>query len=90
MKINEISNQDKLVLALKGIRYDFICDYSNVISVYGVVGKSINRRNILKSDIQNILSDITSFVNYGFLVNDPDILATKNIYTELQNIYKSL
>ena len=90
MRLSEISNEQKTFLTLSGIEYNFVNDYKLVMSAYSIVGKSTHRRSMLAGDIDKIISRMSPVLNYGFAINDPDILAINDIYTKLSNIRNTL
>lgn len=83
MRISEISEIDKLFLAVKGVRYQFEADYVNITDVYPLIGKSTNRKNILLDDIDLVRSNIELLLRQNFPNNDPDIVAARAIYDKL-------
>lgn len=90
MKLTEISDEDKVVLIFRQIKFDFLDDYKNISETASIVGKSVNRRLILKSDIDVVQNRIHIFLGAGFSVTDPDIVAAKEIYDKLSDIKNRL
>jgi hypothetical protein len=90
MKLNEISNQDKFFLTLKGIDYDFSYEYSLIIDALPIMGKSMNRKSILPNNIDYTIQRIELFLSQGFDGNDIDILSAKNILDKLHKIKNQL
>ena len=90
MKLSEISDEQKTFLTLSGIEYNFVNDYTFVMSAYSIIGKSEQRRGMLGDDIDTIFSRMEPVLNYGFATNDPDILAINNIYNKLLDIKHKL
>ena len=90
MRVVEIDDQDRSFLTLKGIKFDFKNEYNNVVSAFSIVGKSANRRQILRGDIDFIISLIVPFLNYGFPTDDLDIIEAQNIHNELLKIKNQL
>ena len=90
MRLNEISSEEKIILTLRGIEYNFANDIALVISAYSIIGKSRYRRNILIDDIDIILSRMDPVLTYGFADNDIDIISIKDIYSKLLEIKNKL
>lgn len=86
MRLNEISDEDKVYLTLKGIAYNFDEDYRNIYDTCNIVGKSINRRKILLDDIEIVCSNINLLLSQDFSELDPDIIAAKDIRNKLLDI----
>lgn len=90
MRLVEISNEDKSFLTLRGIKFNFVNDYNNVILAFSIIGKSANRRAQLTNDIDNILHDIQILYTFGYSINDPDIIMSKDIYDKLLDVKNKL
>ena len=90
MRLNEISNEEKSFLTLQGVEYSFVSDLEMVMSAYSIIGKSNHRRNMLINDIDLVLYRMIPVLNYGFLNDDPDIIAIKDIYSKLLEIKNKL
>lgn len=88
MRLNEISDEDKSFLTLRGIKFDFIDDYDNVVLASSIIGKSTHRRQLLTDNVDLLSSLISIFLNQGFLSNDADVIVAKDIYAKLQDIKK--
>lgn len=88
MRLNEISDEDKSFLTLRGIKFDFIDDYNNVALASSIIGKSTHRRQLLTDNVDLLSSLISIFLNQGFLSNDADVIVAKDIYVKLQDIKK--
>lgn len=90
MRIFEISKEDKNILILKGIHYNFIEDYNLAVSISEIVGNSNYRRVRGLNTIENSINSIQVFLDQGFSDNDLDIIAAKNIYNNLLEIKNKL
>lgn len=90
MRLNEISDADRFMLTLKGIRFDFNHDLENASNAFTLVGKSANRRNLLRNDIDSALHDIDIFLNQGYDANDHEVMLAKQIQAKLFNIKNQL
>lgn len=90
MRINEITQGDKVWLKIADIEYDFRVDASMIMKRYQRVGKNIGNRSILKDDIVIELIKIEKFLNLEFDNNDPDIEFAKEIHQELVEIRDQL
>ena len=86
MRLNEISKEDKTFLTLRGIEFNFTNDYNNVALAYSIIGKSTYRRAMLKDDIELILLRMQPVLNYGFDVNDTDMITIRDMYNKLLDI----
>lgn len=90
MRLNEISDEQKSFLTLKGIKFDFIDDYNLIVSSYKIIGKSLHRRNMLRNTINNILSLIKIFLDQGYDNTDFDVITARDIYNKLLDIKNQL
>lgn len=90
MRLTEISNQDKTYLTLKGIEYSFMDRYNTIVLASSIIGKSVNRRNILINTIDHTHELMKLFFNEGYDNNDPDVLEAKDIFNKLQEIRNKL
>jgi len=90
MRLSEISDEDKLILSLKGIQYDFVADFQTVITALSLVGKSLHRRSMLSADIAQLMLFVNLFLNQGFDENDPDVIIASGIYEKLSAIKNQL
>lgn len=75
---------------MKGVKFDFIIEYNDILYAYGIIGKSANRKKILKLDIQNILNDIQIFINEIPDKTDIDVVFAIDIYNKLETIENQL
>ncbi len=90
MKLTEISDQDKSLLTLKGIEYNFIDRYNLILQARDIIGNSNYRKSLLENTIDETLFLIKTFTNQGFDNNDLDILNAKRIADKLQDIRNKL
>jgi hypothetical protein len=90
MRLDEISDEDKSFLTLRGIRFDFVDDYNNVVLALSIMGKSIHRRQLLKDDVVQLVTLISIFLNQGFNITDPDVINATDIYSKLSEIKNKL
>jgi hypothetical protein len=90
MRLDEISDEDKSFLTLRGIKFEFIDDYNNIISALSIIGKSNSRKQLLHNDIDLLSAFISVFLNQGFNESDPEIINAKNLYNKLLEIKNQL
>jgi hypothetical protein len=84
----KLATNRKLSLHCK--EFEFLTEYNNILSASSLIGKSSHRRTLLKSDIEYVISDLRSFLDYGFPENDSDIIEANNIYSKLLDIKNRL
>lgn len=90
MRLDEISDEDKSFLTLRGIKFDFVDDYNNVVLALSIMGKSNHRRQLLKDDVDLLSVLIFTFLNQGFNATDCDAINAKDIYAKLLDIKNKL
>lgn len=87
MRLNEISNEEKVWLKLKNIVYDFENAYDNVVTSHKF--NSVPP-TLIKSYIDIIQNRMNILFAEGFNKSDPDIINIKTQYMNLENIKKTL
>ena len=90
MRIYEIDNSDKSFLTLKGIMYNFSDFYTAIIADYKVLGNDPIIRANFNQYIVLVQRKMSILLNEGFPDNDPDIIAVRSMYDNLENIKNSL
>jgi hypothetical protein len=82
MRIEEISDQDKIALTLKGLEYEFEKEFSYIKELSQIKGNSFAQL-ALKSNVEILKRKIELFLNEGFAPNEPEVLRAKQIYDSL-------
>ena len=86
MKLNEIQDVDKIILKLRGVRYDFEENYNLVNDVCRYMPPSAYRSLLLKSNLSAVENGIRLLLDEGFDITDQDVSRCNEIYEFIKTI----